>query len=120
MGEIPLELQSKLLRVVQDGHCERVGDEVSRQVDVRLIAAANRDLRKEAEENRFRQDLYFRLSVFPIVVPPLRDRVEDIPVLATRFLSLACQRFSVPPLTLTTRHVQLLQGYDWPGNVREL
>jgi transcriptional regulator with GAF, ATPase, and Fis domain len=120
VGEIPLELQSKLLRVVQEGQFERIGEEATRQVDVRIIAATNRDLRKEAEANRFRQDLYFRLSVFPITVPPLRERSEDIPLLASRFLSLACQDFHAPPLTLTERHVQLLQSYDWPGNAREL
>lgn len=120
VGEIPLELQSKLLRVVQDGQFERIGEEATRQVDVRIIAATNRDLRQEAEANRFRQDLYFRLSVFPIAVPPLRERIEDIPLLASHFLSLACQRFNVPPLTLTKRHVQLLQSHEWPGNAREL
>jgi transcriptional regulator with GAF, ATPase, and Fis domain len=120
VGEIPLELQSKLLRVVQDGQFERIGEEVTRQVDVRIIAATNRDLRKEAEENRFRQDLYFRLSVFPIEVPPLRDRVDDIPLLANHFLTLACRRLNCPPLKLTQRHIQLLQSYYWPGNVREL
>jgi transcriptional regulator with GAF, ATPase, and Fis domain len=120
VGEIPLELQSKLLRVLQEGQFERIGEEVSRQVDVRIIAATNRDLRKEAEENRFRQDLYFRLNVFPITVPPLRERVEDIPLLVHHFLTLACRRLNCPFLQLTQRHLQLLQSYSWPGNVREL
>ena len=120
VGEIPLELQSKLLRVVQEGQFERIGEESSRQVDVRLIAATNRDLRREVEAKRFRPDLYFRLSVFPIEVPPLRDRLEDIPLLASHFLRLVCQQLNRPPRTLTQRHVQLLQSHAWPGNVREL
>ncbi len=120
VGEIPLELQSKLLRVLQEGQFERIGEEKTRQVDVRIIAATNRDLRKEAEANHFRQDLYFRLNVFPITVPPLRERLADIALLASHFLSHACHRFNIPPLLLTERHVQLLQSHDWPGNAREL
>ena len=120
VGEIPLELQSKLLRVIQEGQFERIGEEVTRQVDVRLIAATNRDLKQEAEANRFRQDLFFRLSVFPIEVPPLRDRAADIPLLAEHFLALACQRLNRAPLPLSQLHIQLLQRQYWPGNVREL
>lgn len=120
VGEIPLELQSKLLRVLQEGEFERIGEETTRHVDVRIIAATNRDLRAEAEEHRFRQDLYFRLNVFPIVVPPLRDRRDDIPQLAHHFLTLACRRLNSPPLQLTPEHIQTLQRYQWPGNVREL
>lgn len=120
VSEIPLELQSKLLRVLQEGEFERIGEETTRHVDVRIIAATNRDLRKEAEEYRFRQDLYFRLNVFPIFVPPLRDRREDIPQLAHHFLTLACRRLNSPPLLLTHEHIQTLQRYQWPGNVREL
>ncbi|MGE0822927.1 MAG: sigma 54-interacting transcriptional regulator [Candidatus Binatia bacterium] len=120
VGEIPLELQSKLLRVLQEGEFERIGEDIERKVDVRLITATNRDLKTEVEAGRFRQDLYFRLNVFPITVPPLRDRVADIPLLADHFLGLACRRFGCPPLHLTERHVQLLQNYHWPGNVREL
>jgi transcriptional regulator with GAF, ATPase, and Fis domain len=120
VGEIPLELQAKLLRVLQEGELERVGEERTRRVNVRLVAATNRDLRAEAEAGRFRQDLYYRLSVFPIEVPPLRRRKEDIPLLADHFLQISVRKAgrSKPPLTLAS--VQRLQHYDWPGNVREL
>ncbi len=120
VGEIPLEMQSKLLRVLQEGQFERVGDERTRQVDVRIIAATNRDLKREAEEGRFRQDLYYRLNVFPVEVPPLRHRREDVPLLATFFLEKAARELKRPELRLTRANVKQLQGYDWPGNVREL
>jgi len=120
IGEIPLDLQSKLLRVLQEGTLERVGEDRTRKVDVRLIAATNRDLRREAEAGRFREALFYRLSVFPIDVPPLRERAEDIPLLADHFLRSACRRLGAPPLQLKERHVQALQSYRWPGNVREL
>src|SRR5690349_3721798 len=120
VGEIPPELQAKLLRVLQEGELERIGEERTRKVDVRLIAATNRDLRAEAEAGRFRQDLYFRLSVFPIELPPLRRRVEDIPVLAEHFLALAARRLGRPKPRLTLADAQRLQRYGWPGNVREL
>jgi transcriptional regulator with GAF, ATPase, and Fis domain len=120
IGEIPLELQAKLLRVLQEGELERVGEERTRRVNVRLVAATNRDLRTEAEAGRFRLDLYYRLSVFPVEVPPLRKRREDIPLLADHFLQVAARKAgrSKPPLTLAI--AQRLQQYDWPGNVREL
>jgi len=120
VGEIPLELQAKLLRVLQEGELERVGEERTRRVNVRLVAATNRDLRGEAEAGRFRQDLFYRLSVFPIEVPPLRKRKEDIPLLTEHFLEASARKVGrpTPPLTLAT--VQRLQQYDWPGNVREL
>ena len=120
VGEIPLDLQSKLLRVLQDGTFERVGDERTRKVDVRVIAATNRDLKREVEADRFREDLYYRLSVFPINVAPLRERVDDVPMLAQHFLGQACRRLGVPPRKLKSRHVDALQRYHWPGNVREL
>jgi transcriptional regulator with GAF, ATPase, and Fis domain len=120
VGEIPLELQSKLLRVLQDGQFERVGDDVTRQVDVRLIAATNRDVPAEIAAGRFRQDLYYRLSVFPLEVPPLRQRTEDIPLLAAHFVREACRRLHRPEAALTPHQVRLLQQYDWPGNIREL
>jgi transcriptional regulator with GAF, ATPase, and Fis domain len=120
VGEIPLELQAKLLRVLQEGELERVGEERTRKVDVRVIAATNRDLRSEAEAGRFRQDLYYRLSVFPVELPPLRKRVEDVPLLAEHFLALAVRKLGRAKLRLTLANVQQLQRYHWPGNVREL
>jgi transcriptional regulator with GAF, ATPase, and Fis domain len=120
VGEIPLELQAKLLRVLQEGELERVGEERTRKVDVRLVAATNRDLRAEAEAGRFRQDLFYRLSVFPVELPPLRKRVEDIPLLAEHFLALSARKLGRPKPRLTLAHAQQLQRYHWPGNVREL
>src|SRR6266567_1444219 len=120
VGEIPLDLQSKLLRVLQEGQFERVGDERTRTVKVRLIAATNRDLLAEARAGRFRLDLYYRLSVFPIEVPSLRERLEDVGELAEHFIKQASRRLGVPRPRLTKFHVQELQSYDWPGNVREL
>lgn len=120
VGEIPLDLQSKLLRVLQEGQFERVGDERTRTVKVRLITATNRDLLAEAKAGRFRLDLYYRLSVFPIEVPPLRERLEDVGVLADYFIKQAARRLGVPRPRLTKLHVQELQSYDWPGNVREM
>jgi transcriptional regulator with GAF, ATPase, and Fis domain len=120
VGEIPLELQSKLLRVLQEGEFERVGDETTRRVDVRLIAATNKDLRKEVNEGRFRLDLYYRLGVVPIEVPPLRDRKQDIPQLIEHFVRQSCLRFHLPPPAIPNREMERAQGYDWPGNVREL
>ncbi len=120
VGEIPLELQSKLLRVLQEGQCERVGSDRTITVDVRIIAATNRDLSEEVAEGRFREDLFFRLNVFPIESAPLRERPEDIPLLASHFLANACRRFGREGLRLSGADVQRLQAYDWPGNVREL
>jgi transcriptional regulator with GAF, ATPase, and Fis domain len=120
VGEVPFALQSKFLRVLQEKQYERVGEEKTRTVDVRVIAASNRDLKKDAEEGRFRQDFYYRLNVFPIEVPPLRERKEDIPMLAIHFLQQAARRLRLPPPRFTEAHGRLLQSYDWPGNVREL
>jgi PAS domain S-box-containing protein len=120
VGEIPLDLQGKLLRVLQEGTFERLGDERTRSVDVRIIAATNRDLLAEARAGRFRLDLYYRLSVFPIDVPPLRDRREDMPMLASHFTRDAAHRLGVPPPRLTKSNIRELENYDWPGNVREL
>jgi formate hydrogenlyase transcriptional activator len=120
IGEIPLDLQSKLLRVLQEGQFERVGDERTRTVKVRLVTATNRDLLAEAKAGRFRLDLYYRLSVFPIEVPPLRERLEDIEALADHFIKQASRRLGVSRPRLTRLLVQQLQSYDWPGNVREL
>lgn len=120
VGEIPLELQSKLLRVLQEGQLERVGEEKTRNVDVRIIAATNRDLKKEAEAHRFREDLYFRLNVFPIHSPPLRERGTDINLLATHFLEQASQKFGKKDCKLRQSDLKPLQSYNWPGNIREL
>jgi transcriptional regulator with GAF, ATPase, and Fis domain len=120
IGEIPLDLQSKLLRVLQEGQFERLGDDRTRTVHVRLIAATNRDLLAEAKAGRFRLDLYYRLSVFPIEVPPLRERLEDMRLLADHFIKQSARRLGVPRPRLGKLHLQELQSYDWPGNVREL
>ncbi|MGE0223358.1 MAG: sigma 54-interacting transcriptional regulator [Acetobacteraceae bacterium] len=120
VGEIPVELQSKLLRVLQEGEFERVGEERTRRVDVRVIAATNRDLREEVRTRRFREDLYYRLNVFPIDSRPLRDRREDVPLLAAHFLRQACQKLRIDDLALTEGDVRRLTAYPWPGNVREL
>jgi len=120
IGEIPLDLQAKLLRVLQEGEIERIGEERTRRIDVRIIAATNRNLRAEAEAGRFRQDLFYRLSVFPMELPPLRKRVEDIPLLAEHFVARFARQLGRPTPRLTLANVQELQRYDWPGNVREL
>jgi PAS domain S-box-containing protein len=120
VGEIPLDLQAKLLRVLQEGQFERLGEERTRTVDVRIIAATNRDLLAEARAGRFRLDLYYRLSVFPVEVPPLRERPEDIRLLAAHFARDAAKRLGQSAPRLTRAHERELQQYDWPGNVREL
>ena len=120
IGEIPLELQAKLLRVLQERSLERVGDERTRRIDVRLIAATNRDLAAEVKAGRFREDLFFRLNVFPIHCAPLRERPEDVPLLAEHFLRQSCERLGIVPPKLTRASVQELLAYDWPGNAREL
>ena len=120
VGDLSPEMQPKLLRVLQDGEFHAVGDDHPRNSDVRIIAASNYDLKKAVLENRFREDLYYRLSVFPIEVPPLRERREDIPVLARHFVEMACQRFNRSPQQLSDSQIRHLQSYDWPGNVREL
>lgn len=120
IGEVPLELQSKLLRVLQEGQFEKLGEDRTRTVDVRIIAATNRDLEIEVKAGRFRQDLYYRLSVFPIELPPLRDRSEDIPILARNFLQQSARKLGLASPRLTPAQEKELQFYDWPGNVREL
>ncbi len=120
IGDLPPAMQPKLLRVLQDGEFEAVGDNRTRRVNVRIIAATNRDLKSLVRERRFREDLYYRLSVFPIEVPPLRERADDIPVLATHFLKAASKRFNRSGLRLSASQLRQLQNYDWPGNVREL
>lgn len=120
IGEIPLDLQAKLLRVLQEGEIERIGEERTRRTDVRIIAATNRNLRAESEAGRFRQDLYYRLSVFPMELPPLRKRLEDIPLLTEHFLQRFARQLGRSRPRLTQANIQELQRYDWPGNVREL
>ena len=120
IGEVPLDLQSKLLRVLQEGTFERVGEEKTRHVNVRIVAATNNDLRRAVSAGSFRQDLYFRLSVFPIELPPLRERREDIPLLVRHVVQLANRQARCGNLQFTDRQMAQLQQYDWPGNVREL
>jgi transcriptional regulator with GAF, ATPase, and Fis domain len=120
IGEIPLELQGKLLRVLQESEFERVGDDITRSVDVRVIAATNRDLERLVVAGEFREDLFYRLSVFPIEVPPLRKRGDDVVQLAQHFLERTCNDFGRKVMSLTRRQADALMSYDWPGNVREL
>jgi PAS domain S-box-containing protein len=120
VSEMPLELQGKLLRVLQESEFERVGDDVTRSVDVRVIAATNRDLERQIVDGKFREDLFYRLSVFPIEVPPLRERGDDVIQLAKEFLTNTCKDFGREPMTLTRGQANKLRTYDWPGNVREL
>ncbi len=120
VSEIPLELQSKLLRVLQEGEFERVGDDVTRGVDVRVIAATNRNLEKQIVDGKFREDLFYRLSVFPIDVPPLRERGDDIIHLAAHYLQRTCINFGRESMQLTRSQADMLLNYNWPGNVREL
>jgi transcriptional regulator with GAF, ATPase, and Fis domain len=120
VGELSQELQAKLLRVLQDGSFERVGGDRTLRVDVRVIAATNRNLAKEVASGRFREDLFYRLNVFPITVPPLRQRKDDVPLLAKAFVVRACERLGRPALELSRSVVQALQAREWPGNVREL
>lgn len=120
VGEIPLELQGKLLRVLQEREFERVGEDVTRQVDVRVVAATNRDLEKEVEAGNFREDLYYRLSVFPVQVPPLRKRGDDVIQIAVHFLEQICRDFGRLVPNFTQSQVEQMRSYDWPGNIREL
>jgi anaerobic nitric oxide reductase transcription regulator len=120
VGELPLSIQSKLLRALQDGEIQRIGSDLHHRVDVRLIAATNRDLKKEVAEGRFRPDLYHRLSVYPLLVPPLRERGEDINLLAGFFLERDQRRLGLRGVRLSRRARQWLTSFDWPGNVREL
>jgi transcriptional regulator with GAF, ATPase, and Fis domain len=120
IGEVPLAMQAKLLRVLQEQEVERVGDSRVRKLDVRVVAATNRDLKKEVEAGRFRQDLYYRLSVFPIELPPLRERREDIAPLAAHFAELGARRLGRASPRLSQAAVAQLVNHDWPGNVREL
>ena len=120
IAEVPLAMQAKLLRVLQEQELERVGDTRTRKVNVRIIAATNRDLKKEVDAGRFRQDLFYRLSVFPIEVPPLRERRDDLPPLVEHFLEQSARRMNRPASRITPAALSQLIAHDWPGNVREL
>jgi transcriptional regulator with GAF, ATPase, and Fis domain len=120
IGDLPIELQPKLLRVLQEGEYERVGEDGTRSVDVRVIAATNHDLAADVRAGRFREDLLYRLNVFPLTLPPLRARKEDIPELAAHLVAKTSQRWGLTVPPLTPEDTARLQRYDWPGNVREL
>ena len=120
IGEIPLDLQSKLLRVLQEKCYERVGEDRTRLADVRIVGATNRDLKQDVATGRFREDLYYRLNVFPIQVPSLKERADDIPLLARHFMELSVKELRCSKPRLTRAGVAKLQSYDWPGNIREL
>lgn len=120
IGEMPLELQTRLLRVIEEGIVSRVGsiDQVS--VDVRIIAASNKDLREEVEKGNFREDLFYRLNVLPMTILPLRERVEDIPLLVDYFMNKVSKRLNKKEVLITKEYMDILMNYSWPGNVREL
>ncbi len=120
VGEIPLAQQGKLLRALQESEFEKVGDDKTLRVNVRVVAATNRDLSEEVKEGRFREDLFYRLSVFPIEVPPLRDRIDDVIPIAASFLEKACTELRRESLALTQNHISALKSHSWPGNIREL
>ena len=120
IGEVPIDLQGKLLRALQEKRYERVGEDRTRFADVRIVAATNRDLKKEVAAGRFREDLYYRLNVFPIQVAPLRERKEDVALLAPHFIKLSAKELGCPLPRLTRAGLVELQSYDWPGNIREM
>jgi formate hydrogenlyase transcriptional activator len=120
VGEIPLELQTKLLRVLQEREFERLGSSRTIRTDARLVAATNRDLAALVEERQFRADLYYRLNVFPITVPPLRERRDDIPLLVRYFVQQYARRMNRRITSIPSAAMQALTGYHWPGNIREL
>ncbi len=120
IGELPAAAQVRLLRILQDGWLERVGDTQELPVDVRVVAATHRDLAAMVADGKFREDLWYRIAVFPIVLPPLRERRQDIAELAGHFAERAAVRFGLPPALPSPEHIGLLESYAWPGNVREL
>jgi formate hydrogenlyase transcriptional activator len=120
IGELPLELQAKLLRVIQHNEFERLGSSKTIKVDVRIVATTNRDLEEEIRKGRFRQDLYYRLNVFPITVPPLRQRKEDIPLMVHAFIKRYSRKLGKQITSIQKETMKALQDYPWPGNVREL
>jgi transcriptional regulator with GAF, ATPase, and Fis domain len=120
IGDVPLPVQVKLLRVLQEQELARVGDTRARKINFRIIAATNRDIVSDVDAGRFRQDLYYRLSVFPIAVPPLRERREDILLLAAHFVGMYAAKINIHPPQLSKGNIERLLDYHWPGNVREL
>ncbi|MCA1788065.1 MAG: sigma 54-interacting transcriptional regulator, partial [Desulfobacteraceae bacterium] len=120
IGELPLELQAKLLRVIQDGEFERLGSSHTIKVDVRLITATNRNLEEEVNKGRFREDLWYRLNVFPVTTPPLRDRTEDIPLLVAFYVKKIAKRLGKDTPIVPKAIMDDFTNYYWPGNVREL
>jgi transcriptional regulator with GAF, ATPase, and Fis domain len=120
VAEIPIELQAKLLRVLQEGEIERIGNPKTIKVDVRIIAATNRNLEEEINRDRFRKDLYYRLNVYPITIAPLRDRTDDIPLLVEHFVKRFNQKFKKDITRIPRKVMDQLMLYDWPGNIREL
>ena len=120
IGEMPLSLQPKLLRAIQEGEIEPIGSSKLKKLDVRIIAATNKDLKKETKEKRFREDLYFRLNVFPIHIPPLRERIDDIAVLIEFFVNKYSKKINKQIEYISDITLQQLKYYKWPGNVREL
>jgi transcriptional regulator with GAF, ATPase, and Fis domain len=120
VGELSMEVQAKLLRVLQQGEFERLGSPKTHKVDVRIIAATNRDLAEEVRKGRFREDLYYRLNVFPICIPPLRQRAEDIPLLVFAFMEEFANRMGKKVTRIPRKAMETLQAHSWPGNIREL
>lgn len=120
IGDMPLQMQAKLLRVLEEGEVERVGSEKPIRVDVRVLVATHRDLETQVKEGKFRQDLFHRIYVFPLALPPLRERCEDIPALVEHFAEQVCSQNGWKPVPFTAEAIEALQGHSWPGNVREL
>src|SRR6185295_12413953 len=119
-GDLPLSLQAKILRALETKQFERVGGTVTLKVDVRVVAATNKNVRAAVAARRFREDLFFRLSVFPITIPPLRDRPDDIPILTRHFIDRFCRDLKKKTFMLAPSAEEALRAYSWPGNVREL
>jgi formate hydrogenlyase transcriptional activator len=120
IGELPLELQSKLLRVLEGGNLERLGSSKTLHINVRVVAATNRNIEQAAKEGKFRKDLFYRLNVFPIVIPPLRERPEDIPLLVWTFVKEFQTKMGKRIDSIPKKTMEALQSYSWPGNIREL
>ena len=120
IGDLSPKLQAKLLRVIQEKQVERLGGDRAIKIEVRILAATNKDLEKEVKEGKFREDLFFRLNVIPIRLPPLRERKEDIPLLVNFFLKRLCEREGIEEKTITPEALETLMNYHWPGNIREL